>query len=126
MAGGTCPEAIKQRVQFRGYQDILAALDETGFALPSGYAMKLGGDSDARSNTLGNLMASVGLIVTLSIATIALTFNSFRLTAVTLVVAVLSAGLSLLSLAITWPSGPTARPIASAGSPVPEAISRTA
>ena len=45
-------------------------------------------------------MASVGLIVTLTIATIALTFNSFRLTAVALVVCVLSAGLSLLSLAL--------------------------
>ena len=62
--------------------------------------MELGGDSDARSNTVGNLLASIGLIVTLTIATIALTFNSFRLTAVALVVCVLSAGLSMLSLAV--------------------------
>lgn len=81
-------------------QDVLAALDASGFALPAGYTMSLGGDSDARSNTVGNLMASVGLIVTLSFATIVLTFGSFRLTAVTLVVCVLSAGLSLLSLAV--------------------------
>ncbi|MEM8732278.1 MAG: efflux RND transporter permease subunit, partial [Pseudomonadota bacterium] len=81
-------------------QDVLAALDEAGFALPPGYSMSLGGDSDARSNTVGNLMASVGLIVTLTIATIALTFNSFRLTLVTLVICVLSAGLSMLSLAV--------------------------
>ncbi|MEM7319974.1 MAG: efflux RND transporter permease subunit, partial [Pseudomonadota bacterium] len=81
-------------------QDVLAALDASGFALPAGYTMSLGGDSDARSNTVGNLMASVGLIVTLTIATIALTFNSFRLTVVTLVICVLSAGLSMLSLAI--------------------------
>lgn len=81
-------------------QDVLAALDASGFALPAGYTMSLGGDSDARSNTVGNLLASVGLIVTLSIATIVLTFNSFRLTAVTLVVSVLSAGLSLLALAV--------------------------
>ncbi|MDX1743316.1 MAG: efflux RND transporter permease subunit [Ruegeria sp.] len=81
-------------------RDVLQALDASGFTLPSGYTMTLGGDSDARSNTVGNLMASVGLIVTLSIATIVLTFNSFRLTVVTLVVCVLSAGLSMLSLAI--------------------------
>ncbi len=81
-------------------QDVLQALDASGFALPQGYTMSLGGDSDARSSTVGNLMASVGLIVTLSIATIVLTFNSFRLTLVTLVVCVLSAGLSILSLAI--------------------------
>ncbi len=81
-------------------QDVLAALDERGFELPAGYTLELGGDSDARSSTVGNLLASVGLIVTLTIATIALTFNSFRLTAVALVVCVLSAGLSMLSLAI--------------------------
>lgn len=81
-------------------QQVLAALDARGFDLPEGYSLSLGGDSDARSNTVGNLMASVGLIVTLTIATIALTFNSFRLTAVALVVCVLSAGLSMLSLAI--------------------------
>ena len=79
---------------------MLAALDERGFVLPAGYSLSLGGDSDARSNTVGNLMASVGLIVTLTMATIALTFNSFRLTMVALVVCVLSAGLSMLSLAV--------------------------
>jgi multidrug efflux pump subunit AcrB len=81
-------------------QQVLTALDARGFDLPEGYTMALGGDSDARSNTVGNLMASVGLIVTLTVATIALTFNSFRLTAVTLVVSVLSAGLSMLALAV--------------------------
>lgn len=81
-------------------QDVLAALDARGFSLPAGVTMELGGDSDARSSTVGNLLASVGLIVTLTIATIALTFNSFRLTGVVLVVCVLSAGLSMLSLAV--------------------------
>ena len=81
-------------------QSTLAALDVQGFDVPLGYRMELGGDSDARSDTLGNLLASVGLIVTLTIATIVLTFNSFRLTAIALVVCVLSAGLSMLSLAV--------------------------
>lgn len=81
-------------------QDVLAALDARGFEVPNGYTLSLGGDSDARSNTVGNLMASVGLIVTLTIATIVLTFNSFRLAGVTLVICVLAAGLSMLSLAI--------------------------
>ena len=81
-------------------QDVQTALAASGFTLPTGYRLELGGDSDARSSTVGNLMASVGLIVTLTIATIALTFNSFRLTAAALVVCVLSAGLSILSLAV--------------------------
>ncbi len=90
-------------------QDVLEALNASGFELPQGYSMSLGGDSDARTNTVGNLLASVGLIVTLSIATIVLTFNSFRLTLVTLVVCVLSAGLSMLSLAVMqFPFGITA------------------
>ncbi len=75
-------------------------LEESGFELPAGYRLELGGDSDARSNTLGNLLASVGVIVTLTIATIVMTFNSIRLTAVALVVCVLSAGLSILALAV--------------------------
>ncbi|NNF73465.1 MAG: efflux RND transporter permease subunit [Rhodobacteraceae bacterium] len=86
------PEEVLQSVQ--------ASLDAAGFALPAGYRLELGGDSDARSSTLNNLLASVGIIVTLTIATIALTFNSFRLTAVALVVCGLSAGLSMLALAV--------------------------
>ncbi len=79
---------------------IRADLDAAGFALPPGYRLEIGGDSDARSTTLNNMLASVGIIVTLTIATIALTFDSFRLTAVALVVCVLSAGLSMLALAL--------------------------
>ncbi|MEL6690606.1 MAG: efflux RND transporter permease subunit [Pseudomonadota bacterium] len=81
-------------------EQVLVAFDEAGFALPAGYRMELGGDADARSSTVGNLLASIGVIVMLMIATIALTFNSFRLTAVAFVVCVLSAGLSMLSLAV--------------------------
>lgn len=81
-------------------QSVLTSLDAAGFEVPAGYRIELGGDSDARSDTIGNLLAPVGLIVTLTIATIALTFNSFRLTAVALIVCVLSAGLSMLSLAV--------------------------
>ena len=56
-----------------------------------------------------NLLAPMGLIVTLSIATVVLTFNSFRLTAITFTVAILAAGLSMLALAIfQYPFGITA------------------
>jgi multidrug efflux pump subunit AcrB len=79
---------------------VLQAMDADGFEVPLSYKVSLGGDSDARSNTVGNLMTSVGLIVTLTVATIVLTFNSFRLAAITLVVCVLAAGLSILSLAV--------------------------
>jgi multidrug efflux pump subunit AcrB len=84
-------------------------LEASGFALPAGTRLEIGGDSDARNDVITNLIAPLGLIVTLSIATVVLTFNSFRLTAVTFVVAGLSAGLSLLSLAVfNYPFGITA------------------
>jgi multidrug efflux pump subunit AcrB len=86
------PEEALKRVE--------ADLAENPVVLPPGYRLETGGDSDARSSTLNNLMASIGLIVTLTIATIVMTFNSFRLSAVALVVCVLSAGLSILSLAV--------------------------
>jgi multidrug efflux pump subunit AcrB len=80
--------------------EVRGAMDAAGFALPQGYRLEVGGDSDARASTLNNLLASLGLIVTLSIAVVVMTFRSFRLAGVALVVAGLSAGLSMLALAI--------------------------
>ena len=79
---------------------IRAAMDAAGFALPPGLRLEVGGDSDARDSTLRNLLAPLGLIVTLSIAVVVLTFGSFRLAGVALVVSGLSAGLSMLALAV--------------------------
>ncbi|MGS4886970.1 efflux RND transporter permease subunit [Roseibium sp. MB-4] len=89
---GVLPEEALKKLQNE--------MDLAGFAMPDGYRIETGGDSDARSDTLNNLIGSLGLIVPLSIAAIVLTFNSFRLSAVTLVVSGLSAGLSILALAI--------------------------
>ncbi len=79
---------------------VQADLDANPIVLPADYRLEIGGDADARSSTLNNLLASIGLIVTLTIATIVMTFNSFRLSVVALIVCVLSAGLSILSLAV--------------------------
>ena len=54
----------------------------------------------ARDEVLRNLLGAVGLILALTIATIVLTFGSYRLSAITFIVAILSMGLSLLALAI--------------------------
>jgi len=88
--------------------DIRAEIEAQGVTLPPGYRLEIGGDSDARSSTLTNLLAPLGLIVTLSIAVVVMTFRSFRLAAVALVVGGLSAGLSMLALAIfQYPFGIT-------------------
>lgn len=78
----------------------LAALEAEGYRPPEGLRLEIGGDSDARDSTVRALLAPLGLIVTLSIAVVAMTFNSFRLTLIAFAVAGLSAGLSILSLAV--------------------------
>ncbi|MEL7281555.1 MAG: efflux RND transporter permease subunit [Pseudomonadota bacterium] len=90
-------------------RDVRAGLEAEGFTLPAGYRLEFGGDADARSSTIGNLLAPLGLIITLSVATVVMTLNSFRLAGVTFVVAGLSAGLSILALAVfQYPFGITA------------------
>lgn len=86
------PEASLQRVQAR--------LAEAGYELPPGYRFELGGDTDARDETLRNMLSSAGIIVALTIATIVLTFGSYRMALIAGVVAILSVGLSVLALAI--------------------------
>ncbi|MEO1206728.1 MAG: efflux RND transporter permease subunit [Pseudomonadota bacterium] len=86
------PEAALKVIQKR--------VEETNLQLPAGYRFEVGGDSDARDETLRNLLASLGVIVALTVATIVLTFGSYRLAALAGVVAILSMGLSLLALAI--------------------------
>ena len=74
--------------------------------LPSGYSVQFGGDTDARAEVVDDLLAPLGLILSALLATLVMTFNSWRLTAISLVVCVCSLGLSLLSLAIfAYPFG---------------------
>ena len=86
------PEVALAEVQKR--------IAESGLSLPPGYRLEIGGDADARDEVMRNLLGAMGLIVALTIATIVLTFGSYRLSAITFVVAVLSMGLSLLALAV--------------------------
>jgi len=79
---------------------VRARVDAVGFELPAGYAFGVGGDSDARSDTVGNLASQVGLIAALTVATIVLTFRSYRLSLISAAVALLSVGLALLALAV--------------------------
>lgn len=82
------------------------AVADGRFVLPPDYSYAYGGDAEARSDAVGALLSSVGLIVVAAIAVIVLTFNSFRLGAVVLVVAGLSMGLGMLSLTISgYPFG---------------------
>ncbi|MDA8752700.1 efflux RND transporter permease subunit, partial [Halieaceae bacterium] len=89
---GVLPEeALKQ---------LRADLETRPIALPQGYAYRFGGDSDERAGVVADIMAPMGLIIAMMLAAVVLTFNSWRLSAVALLVCVCSLGLSLLSLAV--------------------------
>ncbi len=75
-------------------------LNANPIALPDGYTWRFAGDADERAEVVARLMAPMGLITAALLATILLTFNSWRLSAIALLVCVCSLGLSLLSLAV--------------------------
>jgi multidrug efflux pump subunit AcrB len=86
--------------------EAMALLKADGYAPPQGIRMETGGDSADRDSTVQALVAPLGLIITLSIAVVVITFNSFRLTLVAFAVAGMSAGLSILALAVfSYPFG---------------------
>lgn len=80
--------------------DVRASLTGEVEQLPPGYRIEIGGDSDARAETSRNLASTAGLVVTLTIIVIVLTFGRYRLSLITGFVAFLSMGLSVLALAI--------------------------
>lgn len=75
-------------------------LTQNPIAMPDGYAYAFGGDTDERTSVVDKIMAPMGIILAALLATIMLTFNSWRLSAVAMLVCVCSLGLSLLTLAL--------------------------
>jgi multidrug efflux pump subunit AcrB len=80
--------------------DLAARLAAEPDFLPPGVRLEIGGDADARSDTVDALLATIGLVVVLTLATLVLGFGSFRLTLIALLVCVLASGLSFLALAV--------------------------
>ena len=79
---------------------LAADLQANPIPLPTGYALEFGGDSQERDELVQDLMAPLGTIVAAMLATILLTFNSWRLTGIAFGVTGCSFGLSLLALAV--------------------------
>lgn len=100
---GFTPNDVLPEIAFAAVQ---AELERNPIDLPYGYRLDIGGDSDERASTVDNLLAPIGLIIVLTIATIVLTFNRFKLSIITGVVAVLSMCMSVLALEIfAYPFG---------------------
>lgn len=82
----------------RALSAIRERLRATEFVLPPGYRMELGGESEKRDDSVNKLAGSMGLLLVLLLATLVLSFNSFRSAAIIGVVALLSVGLGQLAL----------------------------
>ena len=81
--------------------DLLSAdLEQDPIPLPDGYRYSFGGDTEERAKVIDILMAPIGLILAALVATIVITFNSWRLSGVAVLVCVCSMGLFILSLAL--------------------------
>jgi multidrug efflux pump subunit AcrB len=89
---GVLPSVILSRVKEK--------MTEANYQLPAGYQLELGGESAERNKAVGKLLASVGLIMTLLLTVVVLSFNSFRLSAIIFLSAFQSIGLGLLSVYI--------------------------
>ncbi|WP_121970424.1 efflux RND transporter permease subunit [Leptolyngbya sp. BC1307] len=73
-------------------------LEESNFELPTGYRIEYGGEADARGSAVGNLLASVGVLMILMTATLVLSFNSFAIAGLLAVVAICAVGLAAMAL----------------------------
>lgn len=81
------------------FEENLAA---SGFVMPPGYRLEYGGEASQRDDAVGNLMANVGVLAVAMVAVLVLSFGSFRLAGLVLVVAACSGGLGVIGL---WMGG---------------------
>lgn len=87
---GVLPSVVLAKLQAR--------LDAAGFEFPDGYRMGLGGEANGRNQAVGNLMSSVGVLMVLMVATLVLSFSSFRAASLIGGVGFFSVGLGLAAL----------------------------
>ncbi|MGI9327406.1 MAG: efflux RND transporter permease subunit [Pseudomonadales bacterium] len=84
-------------------------LTDSNFTLPPGYRLDLGGEAEARSESVGNLLSVFTLFAIAMIAVVVLSLNSFRQALLIGLVGLLSVGLALFGLRLfNWPLGYTA------------------
>lgn len=81
-------------------------LQQADIQLPAGYEIEFGGEAAERDDAVNNLMASVGVLAVMMVATLVLSFGSFRMAGIIGMVAILSIGIGLGSLWLWgWPFG---------------------
>ena len=73
-------------------------LQESNFQLPPGYFLEFGGEFEERSEAISNLFSTVPIFLVLMVASLVLSFSSFRLAGIIIVVGICSVGLGFVSL----------------------------
>ena len=79
--------------------DFQSRLAASGMQFPPGYHYEFGGEASKRNDAIGNLLSNIGVLAVLMVATLVLSFSSFRMAAIVGAVGILSVGLSLGVLA---------------------------
>ncbi|MFG0336304.1 MAG: efflux RND transporter permease subunit, partial [Maioricimonas sp. JB049] len=82
----------------RALADFRRRLDAAGFELPPDYRMEYGGETAKRNEAVSTLLSNTSVLVVLMLATLVLSFNSFRLAGIVACVGALSVGLGLAAL----------------------------
>ena len=78
--------------------DFLKRLDESGFTMPEGYELQIGGVALERKKTEGGMFGTMGPLMVIMAGVLALSFNSFTSAGIIILVAFLSSGLGLFSI----------------------------
>ncbi|MEM9174155.1 MAG: efflux RND transporter permease subunit, partial [Myxococcota bacterium] len=81
---------------------VVDGLAESGFELPVGYTLSVGGDSEEQNRAITSLLTYAPILGILMVATVVLAFRSARLAVLLFSVAGLSVGVGLLA---TWLAG---------------------
>ncbi len=98
ITAGTLPAEVVTEFERR-----MAASD---FRLPAGYSIDYGGEAAKRNEAVRNLLADVAVLVALMVATLVISFRSFRISMIIAAVGALSIGLGSLALwAFAYPFG---------------------
>ena len=79
-------------------KEIKAQMATSKFQLPPDYFLEFGGEQGERDEAVDHLFSTIGIVLVLMIATLVLSFSSFRLAGIIVIVAICSIGLGLFSL----------------------------
>ncbi|TWT91351.1 efflux RND transporter permease subunit [Neorhodopirellula pilleata] len=90
LQAGVLPSIVQSRLE--------AELSDWQQNLPTGYTMSYGGEASKRDDAVGNLFSTVGVLAVLMLATLVLSFSSFRMAGIITLVAALSVGLGMAAL----------------------------